>query len=229
MWAGQKRGARIGLPKGMGQFELWCPYRPYSRAQTVGLICGFDRGLPARHYPCNTLTLDACLPLRPSMTSKDTLSPRSRSPLWGIQHVACTNTSLPYRLHPDEANERRSCAIAFLRASVRYFAELGVTVRRVLTGTGSACRSKRFAAACRRACTSSNKSPAPTARRPTAKPNASSNRPCANGPTASPISTLPSEPPCSVAGFTITTGIARTKASAAWHPSVASLGPETTS
>jgi transposase InsO family protein len=40
-------------------------------------------------------------------------------------------------------------AIAFLRASVRYFAGLGVTVRRVLTDNGSAFRSKRFAAACR--------------------------------------------------------------------------------
>jgi transposase InsO family protein len=47
-------------------------------------------------------------------------------------------------------NERRSCAIAFLRASVRYFAQLGITVRRVLTDNGSAFRSKRFAAACRR-------------------------------------------------------------------------------
>jgi len=47
-------------------------------------------------------------------------------------------------------NERRSCAIAFLRASVRYFVQLGITVRRVLTDNGSAFRSKRFAAACRR-------------------------------------------------------------------------------
>jgi transposase InsO family protein len=47
-------------------------------------------------------------------------------------------------------NERRSCAIAFLHASIRYFAQLGVTVRRVLTDNGSAFRSKRFAAACRR-------------------------------------------------------------------------------
>jgi transposase InsO family protein len=47
-------------------------------------------------------------------------------------------------------NERKSCAIAFLGAAVRYFAQLGVTVRRVLTDNGSAFRSKRFAAACRR-------------------------------------------------------------------------------
>jgi transposase InsO family protein len=45
-------------------------------------------------------------------------------------------------------NERRDGAIAFLRASVAYFATLGVTIRRVLTDNGSAFRSKRFAAAC---------------------------------------------------------------------------------
>jgi transposase InsO family protein len=45
-------------------------------------------------------------------------------------------------------NERRSCAIAFLRASVRYFAQLGVKVRRILTDNGSAFRSRRFATAC---------------------------------------------------------------------------------
>ena len=46
-------------------------------------------------------------------------------------------------------NERRGCAIAFLRASVAYFANLGVAIKRVLTDNGSAFRSKRFAAACR--------------------------------------------------------------------------------
>src|SRR5207249_5084186 len=47
-------------------------------------------------------------------------------------------------------NERQDGAIAFLRASVAYFATLGVTIRRVLTDNGSAFRSKRFTAACRK-------------------------------------------------------------------------------
>lgn len=47
-------------------------------------------------------------------------------------------------------NERSSCASAFLRASIKYFAGLGVTVRRVLTDNGPAFRSKRFAAMCRK-------------------------------------------------------------------------------
>jgi transposase InsO family protein len=45
-------------------------------------------------------------------------------------------------------NERRDNAIVFLRATVAYFASLGVTVRRILTDNGSAFRSKRFARAC---------------------------------------------------------------------------------
>ena len=51
------------------------------------------------------------------------------------------------QMKPDE---RHASAVAFLRASVKYFAGLGVTLQRVLTDNGSAFRSKRFAAACRR-------------------------------------------------------------------------------
>jgi transposase InsO family protein len=50
------------------------------------------------------------------------------------------------QMKPDE---RQDAAIAFLRASVRYFADMGVSIRGVLTDNGSAFRSKRFAAACR--------------------------------------------------------------------------------
>ena len=43
------------------------------------------------------------------------------------------------------AAPRYSCGLA-----VKYFAQLGVTVRRVLTDNGSAFRSKKFATACRK-------------------------------------------------------------------------------
>jgi transposase InsO family protein len=46
-------------------------------------------------------------------------------------------------------NERKACAVAFLRAARAYFATLGVKVRRILTDNGSAFRSKHFARACR--------------------------------------------------------------------------------
>jgi transposase InsO family protein len=44
--------------------------------------------------------------------------------------------------------ERKDCAIAFLKATVKYFAQFGVKVRRVMTDNGSAFRSKAFARAC---------------------------------------------------------------------------------
>ena len=50
------------------------------------------------------------------------------------------------QMKPDE---RQDSAIAFLRAMVRYYRSLGVSVRRVLSDNGSAFRSKRFARACR--------------------------------------------------------------------------------
>jgi transposase-like protein len=48
-----------------------------------------------------------------------------------------------------KADERGLSACDFLRRCARYFANLGVTVRRVLTDNGSAFRSKSFAATCR--------------------------------------------------------------------------------
>jgi transposase InsO family protein len=45
-------------------------------------------------------------------------------------------------------NERKDCAIAFLKATVKYFGQLGVKVRGVMTDNGSAFRSKGFARAC---------------------------------------------------------------------------------
>jgi transposase InsO family protein len=47
-------------------------------------------------------------------------------------------------------NERSLSAVAFLRNGVAYLAKLGVSVRSILTDNGSAFRSKRFAAACRK-------------------------------------------------------------------------------
>ena len=47
-------------------------------------------------------------------------------------------------------HEHARYAVAFLVATVKYFAQLGVTVRRVLTDNGSVFRSKIFARACRR-------------------------------------------------------------------------------
>lgn len=47
-----------------------------------------------------------------------------------------------------QPSEGKDCAIAFLQSAVRYYASLGVTIRRLLTDNGAAFRSKAFAQAC---------------------------------------------------------------------------------
>ncbi len=47
-------------------------------------------------------------------------------------------------------NEKKECAVAFLKAAVAYYASLGVTVARVMTDNGSCYVSNAFAKACRK-------------------------------------------------------------------------------
>ncbi len=129
------------------------------------------------------------------------------------------------QMKPDECQDS---AIAFLRATVAYFASLGVS-----SAACSPTTARPFAPSALlppAAVSDCNiVSPVPIGRRPMAKLNVSSNPPCANGPMASLTIVPPSALPCSTGGTTITTGIARIKASAASHPCRASAVPETTS
>jgi transposase InsO family protein len=47
-------------------------------------------------------------------------------------------------------DERKGCAIAFLKAAVAYYASLGVMVERVMTDNGSCYKSFAFRRACKR-------------------------------------------------------------------------------
>ena len=46
-------------------------------------------------------------------------------------------------------DEKKESAVAFLKATVAYYAHLGVTITRVMTDNGSCYRSKAFRCACR--------------------------------------------------------------------------------
>ena len=67
---------------------------------------------------------------------------------WECVHVAIDDHSRVgfSQAYPDET---RTSAIAFLRAAVAYYADLGVAIARLLTDNGPAYRSKAFAVACR--------------------------------------------------------------------------------
>ena len=47
-------------------------------------------------------------------------------------------------------DERKASAVAFLKAAVTYYAQLGIRVQRVMTDNGSCYRSRAFARACKR-------------------------------------------------------------------------------
>ena len=72
----------------------------------------------------------------------------SRGAGWEYVHVAIDDRSRVAftELYPDE---RGASAAAHLRAAVRYYRSLGVTIRRVLTDNGACYRAKAFARACR--------------------------------------------------------------------------------
>ena len=47
-------------------------------------------------------------------------------------------------------NEKKGCAVTFLKAAVAYYASLGVTVERVMTDNGACYKSLAFQKACKR-------------------------------------------------------------------------------
>jgi transposase InsO family protein len=73
----------------------------------------------------------------------------SRGVGWEYVHV-CIDDASRVAFSRIMKTERRSCAVAFLKAAVAYYKSLGITVLRVMTDNGSCYRSRAFARACRR-------------------------------------------------------------------------------
>lgn len=73
---------------------------------------------------------------------------KSRGAGWGFVHV-CIDDASRIAFSQILPDEKKECAIAFLKAAVAYYASLGVTIARVMTDNGSCYRSKAFAKACR--------------------------------------------------------------------------------
>jgi transposase InsO family protein len=74
---------------------------------------------------------------------------RGEGPGWEFAHVAVDDHSriATAAIFPDE---RKSSAVAFLKAAVAYYKSLGITVDRVMTDNGSCYKSFAFAKACKR-------------------------------------------------------------------------------
>jgi transposase InsO family protein len=67
---------------------------------------------------------------------------------WEFVHV-CIDDASRIAFSRVMKDEKKSSAVAFLKAAVAYYASLGVTIERVMTDNGSCYRSKAFAGACK--------------------------------------------------------------------------------
>ena len=72
---------------------------------------------------------------------------RTRRAGWEFVHV-CIDDASRIAFSQIKPNEKKSSAVAFLKAAVAYYKSLGVTVARVMTDNGSCYRSKTVARAC---------------------------------------------------------------------------------
>jgi len=77
------------------------------------------------------------------------LRSRGQGPGWEYVHV-CIDDASRIAFSQVMKNEKRGCAVAFLKAAVAYYASLGVAVERVMTDNGSCYKSFAFQKACKR-------------------------------------------------------------------------------
>jgi transposase InsO family protein len=82
-------------------------------------------------------------------TGQSNLRSRGKGPGWEYVHV-CIDDASRIAFSQVMKNEKKGCAVAFLKAAVAYYASLGVTVERVMTDNGSCYKSFAFRKACKR-------------------------------------------------------------------------------
>jgi transposase InsO family protein len=83
------------------------------------------------------------------ITGDRTGQSNSRGIGWEFVHV-CIDDASRIAFTQIKPDERKKSACAFLKAAVAYYANLGVTVERVMTDNGSCYRSRAFARTCKK-------------------------------------------------------------------------------
>jgi transposase InsO family protein len=194
---------RLGLPLstvghvlrrlGLGRLKRLDPPAPVVR---------YQRERPGELIHIDTKKLGKIAGIGHRITGRRTgMVNRHRGIGWEYLHVAVDDASrLAYtEILPDERK-----AIAFLERALAWFACHGVTVERIMTDNGNAYRSSGFRDACAGAGVRHLRTRGPKPRAPTARPNGSFKRSCANAPTPASSARHGSEPPRCPAGCTST-------------------------
>ena len=82
------------------------------------------------------------------ITGDRTGQSNSRGIGWEFLHI-CIDDASRVAFSRIMETERKTCAVAFLKAAVAYYKSLGITIERVMTDNGSCYKSRDFAKACR--------------------------------------------------------------------------------
>jgi transposase InsO family protein len=131
---------RLGLNR-LSALEPAAPIRRYQR-ETPGELIHIDiKKLGKFNRIGHRITGDR--------TGQSNLRARGKGPGWEYVHV-CIDDASRIALSQVMQDEKKGCAVAFLKAAVAYYASLGVTVERVMTDNGSCYKSVAFRQACTR-------------------------------------------------------------------------------
>ena len=82
-------------------------------------------------------------------TRQSNLRSRGEGPGWEYVHV-CIDDASRIAFSQVMKNEKKRCAVAFLKAAVAYYVSLGITVERVMTDNGACYKSIAFRKTCKR-------------------------------------------------------------------------------
>ena len=129
--------SRVVAALGLSSLKALDPAKPAVR---------YERAVPGELLHMDTKKL-GCIE-RPSHRVTGDRRDAVRGAGWEVAHVAIDDHSRAgfVQMHTDE---RKDSAVAFLKASVAYYAALGVRVQRLITDNGSAYRSRLFAQTCK--------------------------------------------------------------------------------
>jgi transposase InsO family protein len=131
---------RLGLNK-LSALEPAEPIRRYEREHPGELIHIDIKKLGKFNQIGHRITGDR--------RGQSNLRARGKGVGWEYVHV-CIDDASRIAFSKVMKNERKGCAVAFLRAAIAYYASLGIKVERVMTDNGSCYKSFAFRRACKR-------------------------------------------------------------------------------
>src|SRR6185312_14779655 len=139
-WTGQQIAVAVGVsPATISRIQALDPATPVRR---------YEREHPGELIHIDIKKLGRFDRVGHRITGDRTGQSKRRGVGWEFVHVCIDDASRVAfsQILPDEKKES---AVAFLKATVAYYANLGVTITRVMTDNGSCFRSKAFRCACR--------------------------------------------------------------------------------